>query len=894
VLELRHMEKSKHTTRIINLLKRAPQKVKPFIPKKIKKIAKKYVKSRNKKRDASSDRLATLKYRLYNLGFTNRAIQDIEMLFSNSATSLKTRVDAAWELAVWYTNLNTNKGAKTALKHIEFVEKNKLNSPTPSQVVIMKVECYNTLNKTVVSNKVLKEYLNEKTDENVQLMFANNLLNADEKIDGINHIFESHGVSGIKLINGSKKTYDRLSGKKFTKTNSKSDVKVSVIVPVYNAATYLSTALNSIMRQSWENLEIIIVDDCSTDETARLVRSYMKKDARIKFIKNDHNSGPYVSRNNALAVATGDFITVNDSDDWSHPEKIQIQAQTLIDNPNSIGSISHWARATDDLHFYRRGNPGFFIQLNISSLMLRRKELVENFGSWDSVRFGADTELYHRIKRKLGPRSIVETPPIPLSFGRHAEDSLTTSSAFGYPGYLLGARKIYSESTAFNLRAVANLRFPFSLTDRRFYAPQPMIPTYKKGSVSQYDMLFVADFTSRNAVSLTALKQIKELRASNTRIGIVQTSSYEKSFKKPPIDEIMHVLNSGFVEYLVYGETVETEYLIADPEMISEEQKYLPSIHATHSVLLTNGFSKKLDIKLIESDLKRRYKSSVTWCVIDNKTTINEESAGRAKDTLFYPLSWQDMSGHIYAPSFQNIKNALSKTIKIRISKTNPFYTGSEKQIHIVKTDSIEGFRLGENEITIVMPCIDLERGTETANLLVQRAGIKCNVVVALDTKRQGFIKTLNEIAKKSHAKYVVYLAEDAYPGRYWLKVAYEKLEATGSGLLSFNDGKWHGRIASFGMVRKDWISKFYGDNILSPAYKSHKADNEITVIARVTDNYVYEPESVLVEYDITKDFKGSNLDDDKVFNDRFLDGFGYKLSSKKLAALRAEYKVIE
>ena len=99
--------------------------------------------------------------------------------------------------------------------------------------------------------------------------------------------------------------------------------------------------------------------------------------------------------------------------------------------------------------------------------------------------------------------------------------------------------------------------------------------------------------------------------------------------------------------------------------------------------------------------------------------------------------------------------------------------------------------------------------------------------------------------------RYIVYLAQDAYPGRDWLKTAYDVMEQSGKGLLGFNDGKFKGRIASFGMVRTDWAESLYGGPIMYPGYHSHGADNELTVIARALDMSTYQPECILIRVQI-------------------------------------------
>ena len=209
---------------------------------------------------------------------------------------------------------------------------------------------------------------------------------------------------------------------------------------------------------------------------------------------------------------------------------------------------------------------------------------------------------------------------------------------------------------------------------------------------------------------------------------------------------------------------------------------------------------------------------------------------------------------------------------------------------------SVSGFsHCSPTDIAIVMPSIDTAKALETARLLVRRAGIKTTVFIVEDTLRLGFIRTLNDTAARLKVTYIVYLAEDAFPGIDWLKIAHTRLEETGKGLLAFNCGKWRGRIAAFGMVRMDWVKKLYGGAVLYPGYKAHKADNEITVIARVTNQFIYEPDATLVEIDPQK--TGHNKEvaptashDRSLFNQRFRLGFNLKLPKDSLANLENQY----
>lgn len=106
---------------------------------------------------------------------------------------------------------------------------------------------------------------------------------------------------------------------------------VSVIMPSYNTAKYIERSIKSVQAQTYCDWELIIVDDCSTDNTDDIVVSYLK-DERIKYIKNDVNSGAAVSRNRALREAKGKWIAFLDSDDLWLPEKLEKQVAYMIKN----------------------------------------------------------------------------------------------------------------------------------------------------------------------------------------------------------------------------------------------------------------------------------------------------------------------------------------------------------------------------------------------------------------------------------------------------------------------------------------------------------------------------------------------------------------------------------
>ena len=105
---------------------------------------------------------------------------------------------------------------------------------------------------------------------------------------------------------------------------------VSVILPVYNCEIFINESLSSIIEQTHKNLEVIVIDDCSTDLTGEALAKYSNFDSRIKVFRNCMNKGVIFSRNKALSEASGRFVAFIDADDIWHPQKIEIQIRNML------------------------------------------------------------------------------------------------------------------------------------------------------------------------------------------------------------------------------------------------------------------------------------------------------------------------------------------------------------------------------------------------------------------------------------------------------------------------------------------------------------------------------------------------------------------------------------
>ena len=109
-------------------------------------------------------------------------------------------------------------------------------------------------------------------------------------------------------------------------------MSVSIITPTFNSERFIAETILSVQAQTYQDWEMIIIDDCSTDKTAKIVASFQEKDSRIKYFYNSNNKGSAFSRNLALQNAKGKWIAFLDSDDLWHPEKLEKQIEFMTKN----------------------------------------------------------------------------------------------------------------------------------------------------------------------------------------------------------------------------------------------------------------------------------------------------------------------------------------------------------------------------------------------------------------------------------------------------------------------------------------------------------------------------------------------------------------------------------
>lgn len=202
---------------------------------------------------------------------------------------------------------------------------------------------------------------------------------------------------------------------------------VTVITTAYECADYLEVSARSILDQSYRNIELMLVDDCSDDATRAKIAELAAQDSRVVPVYRSENGGTYIAKSEAFRRAKGAFTIFHDSDDWAHPDKIRTEVNALQASPNLICLHSCWVRINEESHILMQlsGNYG---HPDPAATMVHTQPVLERCGTFDPIRTGADTEFKRRMQHAFGPRSL-RTDRRVLVLGRQHGGSLTQSGS---------------------------------------------------------------------------------------------------------------------------------------------------------------------------------------------------------------------------------------------------------------------------------------------------------------------------------------------------------------------------------------------------------------------------------------------------------------------------------
>ena len=538
-------------------------------------------------------------------GFSRYAIPELENWKNSSKAKSADRAQAAWFLSRWFYVAGD---FQTALENISVAR--LLNAGLEKEIALLETQCLIKLQRYALAKKCLTlaiEKLGARPDFLLlQSTIKRFMLIRDGKkqsivdrlqLAAINEIYTGAGLAPLELKDNSQPLH--FSNITATAPSLPGELpnKVTIIIPAFNAESTIRVSVDSLLAQTWHNIEIIVVDDCSTDNTRDVVAEIAKADPRVKLICQELNQGAYPSRNRGLREVTGDYIMVHDSDDWSHPQKIELQMKTLAESPSCVAVMSHWVRVEEYFEAVGSWLPkGTLFDLNFSSLMFKR-EVMDRLGGWDEARVSGDAEFRTRMMNIYGSKSICKTKHSQLlSLSLSREDSLTRSKSTHLRSLLFGMRWQYRDAYQYwhqkNNFVETSTVVP---GEERRHFPLPLGNRPKKSETNEYDVIVICDFVLRGGAFVSTFNYIKAACDAGKRVAVVHWRKYELNPHSSLNPKLYDICVERGVDILTPGDVASSDVVIVGyPAILQNLPDSFPTIRAKHVIVVVNQFASRL------------------------------------------------------------------------------------------------------------------------------------------------------------------------------------------------------------------------------------------------------------------------------------------------------------
>ncbi|UWQ19677.1 glycosyltransferase [Jannaschia sp. M317] len=428
----------------------------------------------------------------------------------------------------------------------------------------------------------------------------NNLLaaegaDAQTRFAAFNELFEDAGIAPMRLADPDKGAVFGNWDFDIPASKPVDGPKVSVLMPVYGAEDFIEVAVKSLLAQTWQNLEIIAVEDRSPDGSWEKLQELAKQDDRLKIHRNDVNMGAYPTRNRALGLATGEFITVHDSDDWSHPEMIEIQMKALLENPEVKGTCSAMARVYPDLTFILRPqrNNLEFVHRSYPSLLMRRVD-IDQLKEWDLISANADDEFIQRARMKWGDGAILDVMTnVPLSLFLVHENSLTQQKGTNLNSLTFGIRREYGRQAKYwrDHKQADQEAMDLSLARTSFKSPFPIpqgLGPKNWERNTHYDIVLISDMALLGGTRRCNEGYIAAATALGLRVGLFHWPRFDLRLADVA-PEYLELAYQDNVDILVPEDEITAgAILIHHPPILKYEIDAVPQIKADKLSIIVN------------------------------------------------------------------------------------------------------------------------------------------------------------------------------------------------------------------------------------------------------------------------------------------------------------------
>lgn len=379
----------------------------------------------------------------------------------------------------------------------------------------------------------------------------------EEWLDGFNRPFRKKNLSGVHLSNNEGGVpFDRLQSEPSHGPMPNGPL-VSVIMTSYAPdEKAFELAARSILNQSWWNLELVVVDDATPGGAPRILEQLAGDDPRVRIVQLQENRGTYYARNAGLRAATGHYVTGQDSDDWSHPDRLYRQVRALQNDDAAVGVVTKATRSDDNLFRILRGiEPDRLCEV---SLMFPA-DVGRKIGGYLESRKGADSEF--RLRLEIFSERSVKLVDEPLYLTRLSSGSLSRSDF--KRGWAHQNRRAFSNVIK-HWHKTANPNELILPEDQSGSdAIPPKFRSRSSGSRS-FDYVFLSDWRFDDASTRSALSEIEALQTAGKIVGLMQSSGlFSGMGHTARLSEVVQRrINSDEISLVIPDESAEIENLI--------------------------------------------------------------------------------------------------------------------------------------------------------------------------------------------------------------------------------------------------------------------------------------------------------------------------------------------
>lgn len=535
-------------------------------------------------------------------GYSDTGADGLQDLANCPYVSPDLRALACYELARFFADNGRFYSASKLLSDARGLSKDYMRGVRQR---VLEYEMLLATDDVETARQRMEEYIEFRPEEaNFRIGLANYFCRQNDllgQIGAINTLYERTGLAPIKVADPENPFLTLTSAEDLPAIED--GPKVTVMMSSYNSADFLEMAVRSMLDQTWRNLELIVTDDCSSDDSREILKAIAAKDPRLVVIENTENHGTYGNRNRMLEVCTGDFITVHDSDDWSHPQMIEHQMKHLMENPDVRLNTTLMCRVSLDLQFHVRPSRASleYCHMNYPGFLMRTED-VKALGGWDPIMANADAEFERRVKQVYGKQAFaIINPNTTYSFFLVHENSLTQQKLMNLRSLTFGSRNEYHRQSEFWMeqrRAEAHETgqetAPFIVTDRPsrnepFPSPNGLLFPRLKREVLEYDVLIVSDLFLLGGTRSCNVNYIKMLHGIGKKVAVFNWPRGDLQFSHDIHPTYRQLAQDGLLEVVTWEDTISAKNVIVHhPPLANMELDRYPRVETEKVSVLIN------------------------------------------------------------------------------------------------------------------------------------------------------------------------------------------------------------------------------------------------------------------------------------------------------------------